>query len=154
MGEGMFLSGKISFRLGLPRVCTSPLTFYFASEVMLSYVLKRFLQSILVMLFVAFVCFVLSNYVGDPVNNMVGQEATIADRAALRQELGLNDPVVFQFGRFVSRAVQGDFGISYRQQRPVKVLLQERLPATLELVLISAILALCVGIPCGVYTGL
>ena len=121
---------------------------------MLSYVLKRFLQSILVMLFVAFVCFVLSNYVGDPVNNMVGQESTIADRAALRQELGLNDPIVFQFGRFVSRAVKGDFGISYRQQRPVKVLLQERLPATLELVFISAILALSVGIPCGVYTGL
>ena len=52
---------------------------------MLSYVLKRLLQSIFVMLFVAFACFVLSNYVGDPVNNMVGQEATIADRAALRQ---------------------------------------------------------------------
>jgi peptide/nickel transport system permease protein len=85
---------------------------------------------------------------------MVGQEATIADRAALRQELGLNDPVVFQFGRFVGRAVQGDFGISYRMQRPVKVLLQERLPATLELVFVSAILALFIGIPCGVYTGL
>jgi peptide/nickel transport system permease protein len=121
---------------------------------MLSYVIKRLLQSVAVMLFVAFVCFVLSNYVGDPVNNMVGQEATIADRAALRQELGLNDPIVFQFGRFVSRAVQGDFGISYRMQRPVKVLLQERLPATLELVLVSALLALFIGIPCGVYTGL
>jgi len=121
---------------------------------MLSYVLKRLLQSVAVMLFVAFICFVLSNYVGDPVNNMVGQEATIADRAALRQELGLNDPVVFQFGRFVGRAVQGDFGISYRMQRPVKVLLQERLPATLELVFVSAILALFIGIPCGVYTGL
>jgi len=121
---------------------------------MLSYVLKRLLQSVAVMLFVAFICFVLSNYVGDPVYNMVGQEATIADRAALRQELGLNDPVVFQFGRFVIRAVQGDFGISYRMQRPVKVLLQERLPATLELVFVSAILALCIGIPCGVYTGL
>ena len=121
---------------------------------MLSYVLKRLLQSVAVMLFVAFICFVLSNYVGDPVYNMVGQEATIADRAALRQELGLNDPVVFQFGRFVIRAVQGDFGISYRMQRPVKVLLQERLPATLELVFVSAILALFIGIPCGVYTGL
>jgi ABC-type dipeptide/oligopeptide/nickel transport system permease component len=74
---------------------------------MLSYVLKRFLQSILVMLFVAFVCFVLSNYVGDPVNNMVGQEATIKDRAALRQELGLNDPIVFQFGRFGTSSRRG-----------------------------------------------
>ena len=121
---------------------------------MVSYVLKRLLQSVAVMLFVAFICFVLSNYVGDPVNNMVGQEATIADRTALRQQLGLNDPIPVQFARFISRAVQGDFGISYRQQRPVKVLLQERLPATLELVLVAAMLALSVGIPCGVYTGL
>jgi peptide/nickel transport system permease protein len=121
---------------------------------MVSYVLKRLFQSIAVMLFVAFVCFVLSNYVGDPVNNMVGQETSIADRAALRQELGLNDPIPVQFARFVSRAVRGDFGISYRLQRPVKVLLQERLPATLELVFVSAVLALCIGIPCGVYTGL
>jgi peptide/nickel transport system permease protein len=121
---------------------------------MVSYVLKRLFQSVAVMLFVAFVCFVLSNYVGDPVNNMVGQETSIADRAALRQELGLNDPIPVQFARFVSRAVRGDFGISYRLQRPVKVLLQERLPATLELVFVSAVLALCIGIPCGVYTGL
>jgi len=121
---------------------------------MVSYVLQRLLQSLAVMLFVAFVCFVLSNYVGDPVNNMVGQEATIADRTALRQQLGLNDPIPVQFARFISRAVQGDFGISYRQQRPVKVLLQERLPATLELVFAAAVLALSLGIPCGVYTGL
>ncbi len=121
---------------------------------MFSYIVKRLLQSIGVMLFVSFVCFVLSNYVGDPVNNMVGQETSIADRAKLRQELGLNDPIPLQFGRFVRRAVQGDFGISYRLQRPVRVLLGERLPATLELVFLSAILALTVGIPCGVYTGL
>jgi peptide/nickel transport system permease protein len=121
---------------------------------MVSYVLKRLLQSVAVMLFVAFICFALSNYVGDPVNNMVGQESTIADRAALRERLGLNDPIPFQFSRFIGRAVQGDFGISYRQQRPVRDLLRERLPATLELVFLSAILALTLGIPCGVYTGL
>jgi peptide/nickel transport system permease protein len=121
---------------------------------MVSYVLKRLLQSVAVMLFVAFICFALSNYVGDPVNNMVGQESTIADRAALRERLGLNDPIPFQFSRFIGRAVQGDFGISYRQQRPVRDLLRERLPATLELVFVSAILALTLGIPCGVYTGL
>ena len=121
---------------------------------MVSYVLKRLLQSVAVMLFVAFICFALSNYVGDPVNNMVGQESTIADRAALRERLGLNDPIPFQFSRFIGRAVQGDFGISYRLQRPVRDLLRERLPATLELVFVSAILALTLGIPCGVYTGL
>ncbi|UCE52915.1 MAG: ABC transporter permease [Desulfobacterales bacterium] len=121
---------------------------------MVLYVLKRVLQAAGVMLFVAFISFVLFNYVGDPVNNMVGQEATIEDREALRERLGLNDPVVVQFSRFVAHALEGHFGISYRLQRPVKDLIAERLPATLELVFSSAILALALGIPLGIYTGL
>ena len=108
----------------------------------------------MVMLLVAFVSFTLFNYVGDPVNNMVGQEATIKDRDALRERLGLNDPVIIQFSRFVSRALVGNFGISYQLQRPVKILVAERLPATLELVFVSAVLALVFGIPLGIYTGL
>jgi len=124
------------------------------SAVVFAFVIQRLLQSIAVLLVVAFVAFLLFNYVGDPINNMVGQEATIEDRAALRERLGLNDPVVVQFGRFVAGAVQGDFGISYRLQRPVEELIAERLPATLELVFASAVLALVVGIPLGVYTGL
>lgn len=121
---------------------------------MILYVLKRVFQAAGVMLFVAFISFVLFNYVGDPVNNMVGQEATIEDREALRERLGLNDPVVVQFSRFVAHALEGHFGISYRLQRPVKDLIAERLPATLELVFTSAILALALGIPLGIYTGL
>ncbi len=121
---------------------------------MIAYVLQRVVQAAAVVLVVAFVSFVLFNYVGDPVNNMVGQEATIADRAALRERLGLNDALVVQFARFVGNALRADFGISYQLQRPVATLLAERLPATLELVLVSAVLALAVGIPCGVYTGL
>jgi len=121
---------------------------------MIFYVLKRIFQAAAVMLFVAFISFILFNYVGDPVNNMVGQEATIEDREALRERLGLNDPVVVQFSRFVAHALEGDFGISYRLQRPVKDLIAERLPATLELVFASAVLALALGIPLGIYTGL
>jgi peptide/nickel transport system permease protein len=121
---------------------------------MIAYVLQRLVQAVAVLLVVAFVSFVLFNYVGDPINNMVGQEATIADRAALRERLGLNDAAAVQFARFVGQAAVGNFGISYQLQRPVATLLRERLPATLELVLASAVLALAVGIPCGVYTGL
>jgi peptide/nickel transport system permease protein len=118
------------------------------------YIISRILQSLAVMLVTAFVCFILFNYVGDPINNMVGQETTIEDREALRETLGLNDPTVVQFFRFLRNAAHGDFGISYRLQRPVKDLIPERLPATLELVFASAILALALGIPLGIYTGL
>ena len=106
------------------------------------------------MLAVALVSFTLFTFVGDPVNNMVGQETTQAEREALRQRLGLDDSIAIQFARFVGNAAQGDFGISYRLRRPVEQLLAERLPATLELVLVSALLALALGIPLGVYTGL
>ena len=121
---------------------------------MLAYVLQRLGQAVAVMLAVALVSFLLFNFVGDPVNNMVGQEASQADRQALRERLGLEDPLVVQFARFVGNAVRGEFGISYRLQRPVAQLLAERLPATLELVFVSALLALAVGIPLGVYSGI
>ena len=121
---------------------------------MLAYVLHRLAQAAAVLLAVALVAFLLFNYVGDPVNNLVGQEATLADRAELRERLGLNDPAVVQFARFVGNALRGDFGISYQLKRRVEVLIAERLPATLELVFVAALLALAAGIPAGVYTAL
>lgn len=121
---------------------------------MIFYAISRVLQSFAVMLVTAFVCFILFNYVGDPINNMVGQETTIQDREALREQLGLNDPTAVQFLRFLLNAAQGDFGISYRLQRPVKDVIPERLPATLELVFASAVLSLALGVPLGIYTGL
>ncbi|MDW8369868.1 MAG: ABC transporter permease [Geminicoccaceae bacterium] len=121
---------------------------------MLAYLLQRLGQAVAVMLAVAFLSFVLFHYVGDPINNMVGQEASLEDRAALRQRLGLDDPFLVQFARFVGNAVRGEFGISYRLQRPVAQLIAERLPATVELVFVSALLALLIGIPLGVYTGI
>ena len=112
------------------------------------------MQSVLVMAVVSAISFSLFNFVGDPVNNMVGQDATREDRIRIRQELGLDDPIVTQFARFLGNAVQGDFGLSYRIKRPVDELILERLPATLELVLVSAIIALALGIAAGVYTGI
>jgi peptide/nickel transport system permease protein len=121
---------------------------------MLAFVLRRVLQSLVVMLVVALVSFALFRYVGDPISTMMGQEATIADREALRERLGLNDPFVVQFFDFVTRAVQGDFGISYRLQQPVMELILSRLPATLELALVSGMLAFAFGVGFGVYTAL
>ena len=106
------------------------------------------------MLAVALVAFLLFQYVGDPVSQMLGQDATPEDRARLRTELGLDEPFYVQFSTFVGNAVQGDFGISLRQGRAVSTLIKERLPATLELAFTAAILAIVVGIPAGVYTAL
>ena len=121
---------------------------------MLAFILRRVLQSALVMAVVALIAFSLFNFVGDPVAFMVGQDATLEDRARLRADLGLDQPFYVQFGRFVANAVQGDFGTSLRQGRSVSVLLQERLPATLELSIAAALIALVAGIPLGVYTAL
>ena len=101
---------------------------------MLAYVLQRLGQAILVMLVVGLISFSLFQFVGDPINNMVGQEATIEQRQALRERLGLNDPIPLQFVHWVGNALQGEFGLSYRMGKPVSELIATRLPATLELV--------------------
>src|SRR5260370_30878128 len=121
---------------------------------MLAFIVSRLLQSLAVMLAVSFLCFALFNFVGDPVNNMVGQEATPAERAEMRRELGLEDSVAVQFARFLGNAVTGNFGKSYRLARPVSDLIVERMPATLELVAVAALLAPALGIPLGVLTAL
>ena len=89
---------------------------------MIALIIHRIIQSIIVMLAVALVAFTLFRYVGDPVSQMVGQETSIADMERLREELGLNDPIIVQFASFVWNTVQGKFGISYRLGRPVNQL--------------------------------
>ena len=121
---------------------------------MLNYFLKRLFQSVLVMLIVAFVSFSLFNFVGDPVNNMVGQEASDERRDEIRDKLGINDPIYIQFYTFIENIAKGNFGISYQLKRPVSELIAERMPATLELVFVSALIAILTGIFLGVYTGI
>jgi peptide/nickel transport system permease protein len=121
---------------------------------LIAFIVRRLLQSAAVMAVVAFIAFGLFNFTGDPVVFMVGQDATAEEKAALRSELGLDRPFHVQFARFVDNAIHGDFGLSLRQGRPVSALLKERLPATLELSVVAALLALAVGIPLGVYTAL
>ena len=118
------------------------------------FIVRRLLQAVGVMLSVALIAFVLFQYVGDPVTIMLGQDATQQDRIELRRQLGLDQPAPVQFARFVGNAVQGDFGLSLRQGQSVSSLLADRLPATMELSVAAALLALIVGLPLGVYTAL
>jgi peptide/nickel transport system permease protein len=121
---------------------------------MLAFILRRLFQAALVMLAVAFVSFSLFNFVGDPVNLMLGQDATPEQRAELRADLGLDRPFYVQFAKFVGNAVKGEFGLSLRQIRPVATLIKERLPATLELAFCAGVLAMALGILMGVFTAL
>ena len=121
---------------------------------MLAFILRRLAQAVIVMLTVALIAFMLFQYVGDPVTNLLGQDATPAQRAELRADLGLDRPFPVQFAHFIGNAVRGEFGLSLRQGRKVSSLIVERLPATLELSFVAAMIALCFGIPMGVYAAL
>ena len=121
---------------------------------MLVFILRRLLQALVVMLTVAFLAFMLFQYVGDPVSSLLGQDATQEQRDQLRRDLGLDQPFPVQFAAFVGNAVQGEFGISLRQGQRVSTLIASRLPATLELSVVAAVLALAICIPLGVYAAL
>ncbi len=121
---------------------------------MLAFILRRLIQALIVMLSVAFIAFMLFQYVGDPVTNLLGQDATPQQREQLRADLGLDQPFPVQFARFVGNAAQGEFGLSLRQGRKVSTLIIERFPATLEFAAVAAVMGLLIGIPLGVYAAL
>src|ERR687897_932226 len=121
---------------------------------MLAFILRSLAQGLVVLLAVAFIAFSMFRFVGDPVANMVGQEASQADRAELTRRLGLDQPFPVQFASFLGNAVRGDFGVSFRQGRPVSALIAERLPATVELAVLSALFATIVGMALGVYAAI
>ncbi len=121
---------------------------------MLAFILRRLIQALLVMLTVAFIAFMLFQYVGDPVTNLLGQDATVEQRQKLRADLGLDEAFPIQLARFIGNAAQGEFGLSLRQGRKVSALIAERLPATVELAATAAVMGLVLGIPLGVYAAL
>jgi len=121
---------------------------------MLAFILRRLIQAVIVMVSVAFISFMLFQYVGDPVLFMLGQDATPQQIDELRMALGLDQPFIMQFWHFLVNAAQGEFGLSLRQGAKVSSLIAERLPATLELALVAATLSMLVGIPLGVYAAL
>ncbi len=121
---------------------------------MFAFILQRLIQAVIVMITVAFIAFMLFQYVGDPVVFLLGQDATPEQIRELRADLGLDKSFIVQFGAFLGNAVQGEFGLSLRQGAKVSRLIAERFPATFELALVAASIALIVGIPMGVYAAL
>ncbi len=121
---------------------------------MLAFIIRRFGQSVLVLLIVGLVAFSMFRFVGDPIDNMLGQERTIEDVERLRTQLGLDESFPVQYYRFLENAVQGNLGVSYRQGRPVAEIIMERAPATLELAAVSGIFAVLLGIVLGVFTAI
>lgn len=121
---------------------------------MLLIILRRLGQSFFVLFLVALISFMMFRYVGNPVDNLLGQEATVEQREALIEALGLNDPLFIQYFDFVTRVLQFDFGNSYRGALPVADMILERLPATLELAMVSAFFAMFFGVVMGVFTAI
>ena len=121
---------------------------------MIAYIVERLFQSLLVLVAVALIAFAVFQYVGDPIASMVGPDTTAADIARMRENLGLDKPVIVQFARFIGNVLSGKFGVSLRTVKPVEELIAERLPATLELSGMAALFALAFAIPLGVLTGL
>ncbi len=119
-----------------------------------AFILSRLLQAVPVLLVVAFISFALFAYIGDPVTVMLGQDYTAAQKAALIHQLGLDQPFVVQYAKFVWAVLHGQFGVSYRLAQPVSTLLAQRFPATFELAFAAAVVSLAVGLPMGVYTGI
>jgi len=121
---------------------------------MFAYVIRRVMQGALVLAIVGFIAFSMFRFIGDPYTAILGQEATVLDRQALEQRLGLDKPIPIQYLKFLGNALHGDFGVSYRNGIPVSEMIIQRLPATIELAFVSALFALIVGVCLGVYTAI
>jgi len=121
---------------------------------MLAFIIKRLFNAVLVMLSVTFLAFLIFRFVGDPVDQMLNEQATQEQRDTLRDSLGLSDPFLVQFSKFALNAAQGDFGISFRNQQDVLTMIGERFPATFELVIVATLISLFVGLPLGVITAI
>lgn len=120
---------------------------------MLKYIVKRFVQMIVVLFVVSILVFMLTNFIGDPVDMLVPENATVEQVESARARLGLNKPLLVQYGIFLRDVLHGNFGKSYTYGKPAMGLIMERMPATLELVAIAALLVLFIAIPLGVYAG-
>jgi peptide/nickel transport system permease protein len=121
---------------------------------MIAFIIRRALQAIGVLFAVGIIAFAMFRFAGDPVNQIVSIDTPAAEREQVRRALGLDDPVPVQFLRYVARAAQGDFGISYQFRQNVSTLLGERMPATLELAICATLFAVVFGVLMGVYSAL
>ncbi len=121
---------------------------------MLQFLFKRFLQAIVVMLIISLLSFSIKDKLGDPLREMTGMSVSIKEREKLREKMGLNDPFLIQYGRFLKRAVQGDLGTSYFHKLPTMTVILKKLPATLELTFAASIIIVFLSIPLGVFAAI
>ncbi len=121
---------------------------------MFAFAVKRILQAVIVMLIISFIGFAIKHNFGDPVRELVGERVTPAERAEIREKLGLNDPFMTQYVRFLGNALHGDLGQSYFFKRPASEVIIKKAPATLELVFCAALIILLLSVPLGIYAAI
>jgi peptide/nickel transport system permease protein len=121
---------------------------------MFAFVIRRITQAFFVMLIISLVGFSIKNEIGDPIRDMVGERVTPAEREALRDKLGLNDPFVTQYLRFAKNAVKGDLGLSFFHKKPALAVIAAKAPATLELVFSAALIIIFISLPIGVFSAI
>ena len=121
---------------------------------MFAFIVRRIIQALLVMLIIGMVGFVIQNQMGDPVRDLVGERVTPAEREVIRDQLGLNDPFYIQYFRFVKKACQGDLGLSFFYKKPALEVIASKAPATIELVLVTALILIVISIPAGIYSAI
>ncbi len=118
---------------------------------MLAFLVRRLIQAVVVMFVISLISFSIQDNLGDPLREMVGVSVSEAERERLRDELGLNDPFLEQYGRFLAKAVKGDLGDSYFFKRPALEVILEKFSATMELVLGATLIIVTLSAPIGVY---
>lgn len=118
---------------------------------MLRFLCRRFLQGAAVMLVISIIAFAVRSHLGDPLRELAGQSVSEKVREELREEMGLNDPFLTQYGRFLSGAVRGDFGDSYFFKKPSLAVIADKFPATFELVFAAALIIVLLSVPAGIY---
>jgi peptide/nickel transport system permease protein len=121
---------------------------------MFAFIVRRIIQAVMVMLVISLVGFSIQNQIGDPVRDLVGERVTPAEREVIRNQLGLNDPFYVQYARFVKKACQGDLGLSFFYKKPALEVIVAKAPATIELVLVTAIIIIFFSIPAGIYSAI
>lgn len=118
---------------------------------MFAFIVRRVTQALIVMFVISIIGFGIKYSFGDPIREMVGINVSAAEREAYRDQLGLNDPVVVQWVRFVKKAVHGDLGRSFFYRKPATEVILKKAPATLELVMASALIVILLSVPIGIY---
>jgi peptide/nickel transport system permease protein len=121
---------------------------------MFAFIVRRIIQAVIVMLVIGMVGFIIQHQIGDPVRDLVGERVTPAERAVIRDQLGLNDPFYIQYFRFIKKACQGDLGLSFFYKKPALEVIISKAPATIELVLVTSLILIVISIPAGIYSAI